>query len=641
MALELSGINEVNGFKISDKVVIESDIAIFTGRNGSGKTRLLSSIQSRNTQVKIDGQLIEPDRIQLVANTALKPNFAAGYQDASYSTKVTSTLALYEQHKHSFDLPLDQNLARQFERVGRQDQSLSYSQLHIMVQGIASTLGKPASELTSSEFKLHFEDPIGTVLGFQSLSTICNQYIRRKDENEVNTCRVKHMGRNDLIYYEDEEFERKFGKRPWVVINKILDDTFDGKFRFNEPNEKSQTFTYQAQLFEKNKTGPITVSALSSGEETLLWLALTLFNSQYYKKDQVKVPELLLLDEPDAFLHPKMVEKMYSVLQAVHGEFNTKILLTTHSPTTVALAPEGSIHVVSPSNVINTSKDKGISELLDGITKVSIDPNNRRQVYVESHYDANIFTSIYTALLTKSQLIDPSISLSFVPSGDKTPSELIRQKLRQILNISDTALVKEFVESINGVGCCSKVYGQVESLVKSGSSTVRGIVDWDLKNKSNDYVSVLADGHAYAIENLVFDPIAVLALLHLDCDDHYTMNDICGEDVCWQDWLMNQELIQTSIDRYLNKILGDENAKDVDLNYICDVAYSGDKRYLELNGHELESKILGAYPQLNRYRKQGKDGAIKESVVIKGMIKLTGGRFIPQAFENILSAVQN
>ncbi|MFS1465102.1 hypothetical protein BCU33_003235 [Vibrio lentus] len=106
MALELIGVNEVNGFKISDNVIIESDIAIFTGRNGSGKTRLLSSIQGRNTEVKIDGQLIEHDRIQLVNNTALKPNFAAAYQDASYNTKVTSTLALYEQHKHSFDLPL-------------------------------------------------------------------------------------------------------------------------------------------------------------------------------------------------------------------------------------------------------------------------------------------------------------------------------------------------------------------------------------------------------------------------------------------------------------------------------------------------------------------------------------------------------
>ncbi|MEZ8122329.1 AAA family ATPase [Vibrio splendidus] len=641
MALELIGVNEVNGFKISNNVIIESDIVIFTGRNGSGKTRLLSSIQGRNTQVKIDGQLVEQDRIQLVNNTALKPNFATAYQDASYNTKVTSTLALYEQHKHSFDLPYDQAKARQYEHRGRSDGSLSYAQLHTMVQGIANILQKPASELTSSEFKLHFEDPIGTVLGFQSLSTICNQYIHRKDDNEINECRVKFKGREDLIYYDDEEFESKFGKRPWIVINKILKDTFDGKFRFSEPDETSQTYTYQAQLFENNKTNPINVNALSSGEETLLWLALTLFNSQYYTKDQVKVPELLLLDEPDAFLHPKMVEKMYSVLEAVHREFNTKILLTTHSPTTVALAPDDSIHVVSPTDVISTSKDQGISELLDGITQVSIDPNNRRQVYVESHYDANIFTSIYTELSSKSQIIDPSISLSFVPSGEKTPSELIRQKLRQILDITDATLVEEFVNSINGVGCCSKVYGQVESLVNSGNNTVRGIVDWDLNNKPNEHVSVLASEHAYAIENLAFDPIAVLSLLHLDCDDHFTMSDICGDKVHWQEWLANQQLIQTSIDRYLNKVLGVENAQDVNFSYVSDCVYLGDQRYLELNGHELESKILTAYPQLNRYRKQGKDGAIKEAVVTKGMIKLTGGTFIPKAFEDILSAVQS
>ncbi|WP_157937772.1 AAA family ATPase [Vibrio splendidus] len=640
MALELVGVNDVNGFKLSDNVVIENDLIILTGQNGSGKTRLLSSIHGAHTQVKVDGKLIEVDKIQLVNNAALKPNFSGGYQDAAYNAKRTSTLAFYDQHKHIFDLPFDANKARQFDHIGRNDGALNYAQLYTMVKGISTSLNKPASQLTSSEFKLHFEDPIGTILGFQSLSTICNQYIYKKEENEINEYRVTVKGRKEFTYYSDEVFENNFGKKPWLVINQILDDTFNGKFRFSEPDETSQTYTYQAQLFEKDNPKPLAANALSSGEETLLWLALTLFNSQYYTKEQVKVPELLLLDEPDAFLHPKMVEKMYAVLDSVNREFNTKIFLTTHSPTTVALAPTESIYVVSPCNITRTSKDQGISELLDGITQVSIDPNNRRQVYVESHYDANIFTSLYRALLPKSTLIDSSISLSFVSSGDKTPSELIRQKLSQILNINNPDLVEEFVQSINGVGCCSKVYGQVESLVNSGNSTVRGIVDWDLSNQSNEHVSVLASNYAYAIENLAFDPVAVLILLHLDCDDHFTMSDICGEDVYWQDWLDDQHLVQTSIDRYLNKVLKSDNAQDINFNYFSGCTYLGDKRYFELKGHNLESKILAAYPQLKRFRKQNKDGAIKEAVVTKGMIKLTRGKFIPKAFEEVLAAVQ-
>ncbi|WP_421310251.1 AAA family ATPase [Aeromonas sp. 603696] len=162
-------------------------------------------------------------------------------------------------------------------------------------------------------------------------------------------------------------------------------------------------------------------------------MALTLFNSQYYDPSAITAPKLLLLDEPDAFLHPKMVVKMYNVLKVFSENFSVKIIITTHSPTTVALSPENSTFMVCSNNVISITKDEGIAELLDGITQISINPENRRQVYVESQYDADVYQAIFSKLVHNSELVDSKISLNFVSSGPKMPEQQIIEKARKYL----------------------------------------------------------------------------------------------------------------------------------------------------------------------------------------------------------------
>ena len=43
----------------------------------------------------------------------------------------------------------------------------------------------------------------------------------------------------------------------------------------------------------------------------------------------------------------------------------------------------------------------------------------------------------------------------------------------------------------------------------SGNSFVYGIVDWDLKNKSENGVVVIGEGSRYSIENFILDPVYV------------------------------------------------------------------------------------------------------------------------------------
>ncbi|SMY35789.1 recombination protein F [Photobacterium malacitanum] len=640
VVLNIKGQREHKGFQLKIDADVNSDIVVLTGKNGSGKTRLLESIQNRSSEVRIDGELIDSQEISIVPHSSLNPNLSNGYDITQRQARITATLRFYEQIKHEFDLPYDQNRANMYARnsMGR-DNGLDYLSLFRLISSIAKTLNKPASELTDNDIILHFEEPMNNILGIQNISSIVNQYIQRKEQNEINEWK-NTIKKQDVDYFTDEEFINVFGNKPWLTINEILNDTFEGKFQFNIPDEASKSYAYQAQLIQSHTGNSVGVDALSSGEKTLLWLALTLFNSQYYDANIIKVPRVLLIDEPDAFLHPKMVAKMYKVLDSFHRNFGSKVVITTHSPTTVALAPDNSVYIIEQGVLTLVEKDVAISELLDGITQISLSPDNRRQVFVESQYDANVYQLIYSKLVHRSTEIDPKISLNFISSGPKMAAKQIEDKVKQILRIDDLDRIQDFVQAVNGVGSCSHVIGQVDALIENGNNSVRGIIDWDKKNFSNNKIAVLGENYAYSIENIALDPICIMLLLHMHEPDKFTVFDICGKDTSWFLWLEDIELLQASLDKFILKVLGRDNNKDVTTSYISGINFLTDTEYLNKQGHSLEKIVKQNYPQLNAFATSKKDGELKWKIVQKSMITYTDGKLIPKAFESVISSVQ-
>ncbi len=637
MSLNLVSQKEHNGFILSEPVAFHNNLIVLTGRNGCGKTRLLESIKNNISTVEINGEKLSPQEITLVEQAKLTPSFGEEYNDARFQTKITSSLQMYDVIKNQLDMPLSQETSMLYDRA--MESGIPYAHLHKLCNSISRQLGKKASELTHIEIKMYFEEYLHSVLGFQNLSLICNHYIQRKYLNRYHRYLAQHE-QKDIPYLTDEQFVERFGNNPWIVINEIISSTFDGKFYFSTPDEQSLSYTYTATLIQRDTEQPVTINVLSSGEKTLLWLALTLFNSQYYKTTSIEAPKLLLLDEPDAFLHPKMVVKMYNVLEVFSERFSVNVIITTHSPTTVALSPEHSTFMVRNNKIHSITKDEGIAELLDGITQISISPENRRQVFVESQYDADVYQAIFSKIVHSSALVDSKISLNFVSSGPKMPEQQIIEKAKKILNINDDALLKEFVDAINGVGNCAQVIGQVDSLRQNDNEMVRGIIDWDLKNRPSHHVAVLAKDYAYSIENVTLDPICIALLLHTDNPDLYKMVDLCGQDINWQDCLNNDAHLQEVVDRFIYKILERDNKKDSQLSYLSGRKLLTDKDYLMMNGHDLESIIKKKYPRLKAHCKKGKDGELKYSIVSKIMLTLTNGAFIPKAYEQVILDVQ-
>jgi energy-coupling factor transporter ATP-binding protein EcfA2 len=73
---------------------------------------------------------------------------------------------------------------------------------------------------------------------------------------------------------------------------------------------------------------------------------LALVASVYKASSDRNFPKLLLLDEIDASLHPSMIQSMLGIVNDVFVTNGVNTILVTHSPTTIAISPEESIHVM-------------------------------------------------------------------------------------------------------------------------------------------------------------------------------------------------------------------------------------------------------------------------------------------------------
>lgn len=173
---------------------------------------------------------------------------------------------------------------------------------------------------------------------------------------------------------------------PWKLINEVFSSIrqhggVKGVFNFKvtDPSEdvlkldSYQNYVFSPQLTDRGNGQPRNFTELSSGEKTLLALAISIFQAS----ESYQLRSLLLLDEIDASLHPSMAKALLATLQEVFVARGTPVILATHSPSTVALAPKESIHVVSKSDdsvmVSSATRGGAIQTLSEGFVALSND----------------------------------------------------------------------------------------------------------------------------------------------------------------------------------------------------------------------------------------------------------------------------
>lgn len=168
--------------------------------------------------------------------------------------------------------------------------------------------------------------------------------------------------KEDRFYYEHKDFITAFGINPVDRINEVL-KAYDcngyqlvaDQIRVNLGESPNAT-PINIRLKHSIENYETTFDQLSSGEQTLIALSLLIFKSQ-----RKIAPAALLLDEIDSSLHPSMIRRLLEVIETIFvKKLGLKVILVTHSPSTVALAPDDSIYILNKEGLEKITKmDKG------------------------------------------------------------------------------------------------------------------------------------------------------------------------------------------------------------------------------------------------------------------------------------------
>lgn len=568
---------------------------ILTGRNGSGKSHFLEAISTGSIRTDITE---EPRKeIGLFTWNTIVPNGSGSYSLGDWSAAVESILKNIENTRDN----MLSNVRNNIESNGG-DASLldSITTVSAMMQMVNKGIARPEEHAALNAFSASIQqyrnsflslareqslvsrralasiwqrDPKILALGDratirdlldgyrensievfqQAFSRIFIEYLKKWQENQL-------LSATGLPHLTDDEFISRHHIAPWDFVNSILEKS-RLPFRIDRPQAARINESYEPKLVKQNGS-EMRFEDLSSGEKVLMSFAFCVYNA--YGEDAV-FPKILLLDEVDAPLHPEMVDVVLKVIKETLVDANKiKVILSTHKPTTVALAPEESIYEIIDSNRINKiSREKAVSILTVGVPTMAFTTDLRQQVFTEAEVDASVLSSFYQ--IYKSELPSDR-SLVFLPSGRRT------------------------VEGDKDSGC-SRVIDLVGKLRDNGVSTVSGIIDWDKKNKLSSGVLVLCEGTRYSIENLVLDPLILASLIARDFRDVALKTGILNEQETYLEmlgWTHNRW--QSAVEIVSVSLFG-EGFERVPTTYKNGMSLEVPKEALLMQGHHLRNKL--------------------------------------------------
>ncbi|KRC81478.1 AAA family ATPase [Sphingomonas sp. Root241] len=631
------------------------DLTILVGLNGSGKSQLLEAIERGAVSVKFDGQPAESQSspLRIINDGALPPDLLGEAQlaigrpidiknknrtaDKLLENFESSREAFLAKHMDELRILIEPSLEDILhegedvwrlgpEEVSRRAGASEQASFHIgrVFEAAAHTLmiTKGASpeifglnrlpdaffeavavgsgralELTADDLQPHhlwttvstFSPPIAEVFNRYRELQLLRDIMEIADGRESTSTALSQA-----------EFRKRYGEPPWVTVTEVL-QAFGLPYSVPAPPPNVTDPTKFVLLDQEGSE--VGLDSLSSGERVLLRVALSLLDYSKFKVG-TSLPRLLLLDEMDASLHPEMVNRwLDAIARGVVGKLGLKCILTTHSPTTVALAPEQSLFemrrgIAGPTNV---SKPQAMNALTVGLPFLSIDYSGRRQIFTESDTDAEAFQLVESFL--KAELALPR-ALAFISTG-------MRHKNNE-----------------QNAGC-AQVRALVARLHDNGAANVRGVIDWDGKNTGDDRILVLAQNTHYALDNLLADPFLIGALMIYEqrppkgIDFNFVGLDKLGS-------VERQQIADAVLAGTVKP--ADADGTLVDNNYVDGGSIKVPRFIQTMRGHALEDVLTAANPVLKKWRHRS--GQLT-SAVVKFVIR-NHPRFCPTPIADLL-----
>ena len=200
-------------------------------------------------------------------------------------------------------------------------------------------------------------ESVPAIFNQELLLNIFGRYFIRYEKYKIDT---EKQYPQKLVSEIKKEVERKIGENPLDRINVILQQYYS-KYEVEVSRDESDNI--QLICRERQNRNEVILNQLSLGEQIII--SLVLWQYENTSLDSV----ILLLDEPDAHLNPKMAKMLIDILKnvVVVEKFNCQVIMTTHSPSSVAYCEEEDLFFMEEGKIRSIEKKEAIEKLSDGV----------------------------------------------------------------------------------------------------------------------------------------------------------------------------------------------------------------------------------------------------------------------------------
>lgn len=342
--LDINIVEPYKGYKKDTSYSLEGDLIVISGINGSGKSQLLQII-AKNSKEKIlrnivqtqdNGEVLHLEDILLLS---FRDNINLGEDFGQFSVTYKENYATNAWGYYRDNIRhVDNNKLRNDKRTKKYKEGT----LVFDDNGIKNPSWRSINRLVDLLKNAYSDDKVFSLSQAEVESILPNDFIWRNENDIISqTGNLFYIACCDRVnkqiacstsaqIFNNEEWLKT---APWTILNQLFEE-LNFKYRFKTD------YTFATPYMEENpklrEDSEIrNLMDLSDGEKAILKLALISLDEEISK--DIK---LVLFDEYDAPLNPSLTESFYRVIEKFYIEKGIQIIITTHSPATISLAPE-------------------------------------------------------------------------------------------------------------------------------------------------------------------------------------------------------------------------------------------------------------------------------------------------------------
>ena len=322
--------NEVSLKNYQNREVELNKLTIVTGLNGCGKTHLLNYLN----RIKLNYQNEEINYIQYNWNAEIR-------QETVRNNQQITELDIEQRYDNELNI-LNNEITnyKQLILQGKKEDEILIN--HPNLRKVKKICGNDKfREIIEKGYTDYCPPEINeNIKEWNNFIKFFFKWKRAKDKNALEILKENPI-EAQKIYNQ---------KTPKDIINELL-EKYNFKYRLDTLRVNPMSI-----YFKDLSSNNIQLQELSSGEKMIVSLIMWVHNTNSLKK-----VKCLLLDEPDAHLHPSLSKMFMDIIyEKFVKEFGIQVIIATHSPSTIAYTPEN-----EDVDVLFMDKEKNIIEKVE------------------------------------------------------------------------------------------------------------------------------------------------------------------------------------------------------------------------------------------------------------------------------------